>query len=240
MVEGSTRNCRCVCSPNEFDESNVDISIKDVGDLYNIADMYNLDQIAITTTMRTTTTTQAPVPVVIVTQPTTTAKTQTAPIDSEFDTCQRQFQTASLNTHNKYRYLHHVPALRSDSALQAFALKYAQIMAANNVFEHSGAAGLGENLAYVWSSRVRTLDDCGAFGERFTKMWYDEISLYDYNRPGFYHETGHFTQLIWKDTKAVGCGLAISRDFKIYGACNYSPPGNFVGAKNFRDNVLPL
>lgn len=205
--------------------------------------MYNLNQIETTkptTTTMKTTTTQAPVPVFIVTQaPVTTAKTQ-APVSSDFDTCQRQFQTAALKAHNKYRYLHHVPALSPDSGLQEFALKYAEIMAVNNVFEHSGASGLGENLAYVWSSRVRSLDDCAAFGERFTKMWYDEISLYDFNRPGFYHETGHFTQLVWKDTKAVGCGLAISKDYKIYGSCNYSPPGNFVGAQSFRENVLPL
>jgi len=111
-------------------------------------------------------------------------------------------------------------------------------MAVTDVFEHSGTEGLGENLAYVWSSRVTSLSDCAGYGQRFTKMWYDEVSLYNFDNPGFYHETGHFTQLVWRDTTNVGCGLAISKDSKIYGVCNYSPPGNYIGAKNFRDNVL--
>ena len=70
-------------------------------------------------------------------------------------------------------------------------------------------------------------------------MWYDEVSYYNYNRPGFGHSTGHFTQLVWKETTHVGCGIAISPENKIYGVCNYSPPGNFVGEKQFRANVLP-
>lgn len=34
----------------------------------------------------------------------------------------------------------------------------------------------------------------------------DEASMYDYDNPNFSEETGHFTQLVWKNTTTVGCG----------------------------------
>ncbi len=74
------------------------------------------------------------------------------------------------------------------------------------------------------------------YGVKFVKNWYDEESLYDYNNPGFSSSTGHFTQVVWKSTSDVGCGLAISSDYKVYAICQYSAPGNY--ANQFRTNVL--
>jgi hypothetical protein len=36
----------------------------------------------------------------------------------------------------------------------------------------------------------------------------------------------------------MGCGLSVSSANKVYGVCNYSPPGNYIG--EFEENVLPL
>ena len=88
-------------------------------------------------------------------------------------------------------------------------------------------------------------------------MWYNEIRKYNYNKPGFsmgmmldqtidltdyledcetFLATGHFTQVVWKDTRQLGCGLAINRKNKVYGVCDYSPPGNYEG--KYKENVL--
>lgn len=69
-------------------------------------------------------------------------------------------------------------------------------------------------------------------------MWYEEIDLYDFNNPGFSSDTGHFTQLVWKSTTDVGCGLSISGSNKIYAVSHYSPPGNFRG--EYTENVSPI
>ena len=36
--------------------------------------------------------------------------------------------------------------------------------------------------------------------------WGNERDEYDFNNPQFTEQTGHFTQLVWKNTTTVGCG----------------------------------
>lgn len=60
---------------------------------------------------------------------------------------------------------------------------------------------------------------------------------------------GHFTQIVWKSTTAVGCYTADCTQSGLqnvqgpiallFTVCNYAPPGNFVG--QFSPNIgLPL
>ena len=71
-------------------------------------------------------------------------------------------------------------------------------------------------------------------------MWYDEIKDYDFNKPGFSMATGHFTQVVWKSSSALGCGIAMGAKNGVnwvYGVGQYTPPGNVID--NFSENVLP-
>ena len=47
---------------------------------------------------------------------------------------------------------------------------------------------------------------------------------------------GHYTQIIWRNTKELGCGVASCQaggaTYDIW-ICNYSPPGNVVGQKPY-------
>ncbi|KAL5336281.1 hypothetical protein BJX70DRAFT_286897 [Aspergillus crustosus] len=83
--------------------------------------------------------------------------------------------------------------------------------------------------------------------------------MYDFNKPtGFTEETGHFTQLVWRATREVGCAAVdcgitdwgsdddeesdggVKRAQGWYVVCEYVPGGNVVGGNNrwFRENVL--
>lgn len=96
--------------------------------------------------------------------------------------CKQDFVNQMLASHNDYRTNHNAQNLVLDTAISQTAQTYAEFLAANNLFEHSGVAGLGENLAFVQSSN---LGSCQQLAKLFTDSWYNEIKLYDFNKPGF-------------------------------------------------------
>lgn len=55
-------------------------------------------------------------------------------------------------------------------------------------------------------------------------MWYNEVKDYDYSKPGFSMKTGHFTQVVWKGTKRVGCGRTACNGHPLI-TCEYAPAG---------------
>lgn len=44
---------------------------------------------------------------------------------------------------------------------------------------------------------------------------------------------GHYTQIVWKNTTQVGCGVATCEDGYVIVVCNYNPPGNYTGEKPY-------
>ena len=49
--------------------------------------------------------------------------------------------------------------------------------------------------------------------------WYDEISMHDFEQE-YQEETGHFTQIVWKNSKEIGFGVAYS-DEEIFIVAQY-------------------
>ncbi|CAO3611543.1 unnamed protein product [Cunninghamella blakesleeana] len=126
-----------------------------------------------------------------------------------------------LKIHNKYRSKHRAPALKWDKAIASFAQSHSR----KCVFQHSGKKGYGENIAMGYRSWNDVIN-----------AWYNEEKDYDYNNPVFGSGTGHFTQVVWKGTKKIGCGVTSCNGSKYY-SCNYKAPGNYYG--EFEKNVLP-
>jgi hypothetical protein len=48
--------------------------------------------------------------------------------------------------------------------------------------------------------------------------------LYNYNSPSWSPAIGHFTQIVWKESKTVACAYAC----QVY-VCQYQPAGNVIG-----------
>lgn len=132
-----------------------------------------------------------------------------------------------LRTHNIYRCMHNVPAMTWEPEIQKLAQAWADYLPRVGKLMHGGMdqyppGRLGQNLAY------------GANDAGSVKMWYDEIQ---YTNNGlvnsFGSKTGHYTQVVWKESTKLGCGK-ISRMRLV--VCDYFPAGNMRG--QFTQNVL--
>src|SRR5262245_42896813 len=133
-----------------------------------------------------------------------------------------------LEAHNDLRDKHCAPPLAWSDKLARIAQRWVDGLARRGcALEHSGGR-YGENLAG---------GSAGALGpEEVAEMWYDEGERYNFKRGGFSMNTGHFTQLVWRSSERLGCGMASCRGLEIW-VCNYDPAGNVEG--EYRDNVLP-
>lgn len=135
---------------------------------------------------------------------------------------------ALLAEHNAARARHCAPPLTWSPRLAAVAQGWADHLRADHcAFEHS-AGPYGENLA---AGTDGALDAAAVVA-----MWVDERSAFDFRRGGFSMDTGHFTQVVWRDTRELGCGTARCAGLVLW-VCNYDPPGNVDGG--YRANVRP-
>jgi len=93
----------------------------------------------------------------------------------------------------------------------------------------------GENLAYFRGYGT----DIMVLLKLAVDSWYNEISSYDFSKPGFSSATGHFTCLVWAASTNYAIAISINTTS---GAAdivfNTSPPGNIEG--EYKNNVFPV
>lgn len=125
-----------------------------------------------------------------------------------------------MRVHNEARAQVGAPPLAWSQELADFAQQWAEQLARRDTMQHRQDNPYGENLCS--GSHV---DAGGA-----ARMWLAERSSYDANavREGNYDGVGHYTQMIWRGTTAVGYGIARSGR-NTYIVANYAPPGNIMG-----------
>jgi pathogenesis-related protein 1 len=139
-----------------------------------------------------------------------------------------------LDAHNAYRTEVGVPALTWSDDLAKFAQDWANELALNRSCQLSHRPDdendpwnqkYGENI-YLgggsnWTPTV--LDAVASWGE--------EKKDFDVNTKNCKDGSvcGHYTQMIWKNTNEVGCGISVCPDGNVIVVCNYNPSGNWVG-----------
>jgi pathogenesis-related protein 1 len=125
-----------------------------------------------------------------------------------------------LAAHNRARRAVGVPDLQWSDRLARIAQGWADRLRGEGcAMRHSGTAGIGENLAWAAGQHLSPA--------AVVAMWVEEARAFN---PG--NGTcaagavcGHYTQVVWRDTHLVGCGMASCGGSEVW-VCNYSPPGN--------------
>jgi uncharacterized protein YkwD len=135
-----------------------------------------------------------------------------------------RFAAEFLEAHNAVRADVDLPPLRWSEKLAEVAREWATSEIVRFQFQHSHL-GHGENLFEIRGGRVTPADVVDA--------WASEV--HDYDAPANRcrrGKCGHYTQIVWRATTAVGCGAAHS-SFREVWVCEYDPPGNVVGQRPY-------
>uniref|UniRef100_A0A147BFM2 Putative antigen 5 protein n=1 Tax=Ixodes ricinus TaxID=34613 RepID=A0A147BFM2_IXORI len=148
------------------------------------------------------------------------------------------FEQECRRWHNYYRGMHRVPKLGLNKKLHKSAQNWANHLARQRFgqpISHSPASRkLGENIYWYTTSSARYK----VSAKTAITYWYEEKKYYGYNHPGFSSQTAHFTQVVWKSSKSLGCAKSRAHEgyfYRFFVVCNYYTKGNIL--KKFRQNV---
>jgi pathogenesis-related protein 1 len=123
--------------------------------------------------------------------------------------------------------------------LAADAKLYAEHLVATGEFAHPSADWVaahptgheGENLA--GNRHSPSSPSSPSSMARMQQGWIAEKNSYQ-GKPSATGgtTTGHYAQMVWRTTTAVGCGIASAGGYDVL-SCRYSPPGNIIGQKPY-------
>ncbi|MFG6100921.1 CAP domain-containing protein [Leptothoe sp. EHU-05/26/07-4] len=133
-------------------------------------------------------------------------------------------QQAILDMHNQCRSDVGVGNLNWSNEIAASAQAWAEQLGATGGFEHDSSSPYGENLA-GGNTVSRAVDQWCAEKEKYNpetgQCRGDPFSCY------------HYTQVVWRNTRELGCGIADHRRWGKVIVCSYNPPGNFRGQRPY-------
>jgi pathogenesis-related protein 1 len=138
-----------------------------------------------------------------------------------------------LDSHNEVRAEKGINPLVWSLKLEEVARAWGSYLVYENLckMKHSKNP-YGENLAQFWGRTEKEGPDA-------VESWASEEQHYNYKfntcRAG--EVCGHYTQIVWADTKEVGCatvkcGGSQYKHVSIM-VCNYNPPGNYRGKRPY-------
>lgn len=124
-----------------------------------------------------------------------------------------------LNAHNDIRSRIDLPPLQWSEELATYSQKWANSLMTNNRIAHNSNSPYGENIIAT---------GLGATPTSVVNEWASESQSYTYITNTCDGECGHYTQLVWRSTREVGCAMAQNNQREIW-VCSYDPPGNYRG-----------
>nr|XP_045609394.1 uncharacterized protein LOC123765045 isoform X6 [Procambarus clarkii] len=138
---------------------------------------------------------------------------------------------------NEYRTKHGVSKLKLNKEMNKYAKEWAKKMATEDKLALRPDNKYGENV-FCLSSNTKEFK---VKPEQVVDKWYGESKEHKFGEEpqGTRLKSGHFTQMVWKDTTQMGVGKArTAAGTKVFVVANFDPQGNWMG--QFADQVPPV
>jgi pathogenesis-related protein 1 len=129
-----------------------------------------------------------------------------------------------IAAHNSVRARVGTAPLAWSNRLATRAQEWAGALLARGQFVHSPNSNYGENLFEITGA--------AAAPAQVVDAWAAESRNYDYQRNRCHGTCGHYTQIVWSETRDLGCAVARDARREVW-VCEYDPPGNWVGKRPY-------
>jgi pathogenesis-related protein 1 len=129
-----------------------------------------------------------------------------------------------LDAHNSARVRVGCPPLAWSRALASDARRWADQLMATHVFANQPNDPHGENLFMISGGSVTPAE--------VVQTWVAERGDYNPDANTCAGVCGHYTQVVWRTTREVGCGMAFDGYRQVW-VCEYDPPGNVAGIRPY-------
>ena len=130
----------------------------------------------------------------------------------------------TLDAHNAIRARVGVPPLVWSDRLVQVAQDWANHLIATGALSHRPNNRYGENIYAIAGGHATPAE--------VVDLWAKEARGYDIRSNACSGVCGHYPQIVWGKTRAVGCAVARNPQREVW-VCNYDPPGNVVGFRPY-------
>jgi len=122
--------------------------------------------------------------------------------------------------HNFYRSRVGDPPLTWSDDLATRAQEWATTLIEEGTYAPRRDGRFGENLFEISGGSANPMQVVSA--------WASEAANYNHATNGCTARCGHYTQVVWRSTRLVGCGVARNANREVW-VCDYAPHGNTIG-----------
>jgi pathogenesis-related protein 1 len=146
-------------------------------------------------------------------------------------------QQEMVSAHNTWRAKVGISPVVWSNKIANIAQEWANHLKTQGCKMQHSTGNYGENL--YWASPLKYSDGRSSVqnisSTKVVDSWGNEVKNYSYNSNSCANGKicGHYTQVVWKTSTEVGCGIAVCGDFSQVWVCNYNPPGNYRGQKPY-------
>jgi pathogenesis-related protein 1 len=129
-----------------------------------------------------------------------------------------------VSAHNFQRRRVGSPPLAWSDDLATRAQEWATTLIEQGMYAPRHDGVFGQNLFEISGGSANPVQVVSA--------WASEAANYNHTTNSCTARCGHYTQVVWRSTRFVGCGVARNANREVW-VCDYAPHGNTIGERPY-------